>query len=325
MQCESIQDMLSAYLDGEVSGAEQKQIAAHLAYCAGCREALSDLAAVDEAGKRDYVPDPGEAYWQRLNHDIKTAVDRAEAARISETTLRRNWRYRAMPISLSAAGLAVAAVLVFMLGRQMETDQGSLSREFTQGAVDVEKPDASTQTAVPMAKAAPAENRAVITAKQSETAETPVRTRTVPPVPEKGKVIGHHPPMRGGVAPAAETPTFFTVGGVSAPAVRKVAVSKDFQRASTPMTGADTLAGRIHALETALAALTDSLEIRALRVQQARLHYARARQCLTAEAIREARLFYVVYGAWLNAPPDSSELADNGQRLNFLLETMVTE
>lgn len=326
MQCESIQEMLSAYLDDEVSGAERKQISTHLAYCERCREALSALAAVDEMGRRPYVEDPGRVYWQRLNRDIKTAVDRAEATSFMRKR-RRSWRFQ----PLFAAGLAAAAVLVFFVGRRIteehaltplpseirdvqatpEALRGKVAEK--EAAVPVVQPPVAMENQVPKAKADSKEGS------KGDVKQTEKRRQQG--VKRSGR---QETPLRGGAAHAEETPSFFTVDRVAAPAARKVAVSGEVQRASIPQSGAaqDTLAERIHALERGLAAVTDSLKIRTVRVQQARLHYARARQRMTAEAIREARLFYLVYKAWLSAPPDSSQLADYGQRLAFLLRTL---
>jgi anti-sigma factor RsiW len=43
MTCERIEELLSAYLEGELSGAEKREVEAHLAGCPSCAELLSFL------------------------------------------------------------------------------------------------------------------------------------------------------------------------------------------------------------------------------------------------------------------------------------------
>lgn len=49
MKCSEVKRKLSAYLDGEVSGADKKEIAEHLTTCEDCQEELTALSSVSDA------------------------------------------------------------------------------------------------------------------------------------------------------------------------------------------------------------------------------------------------------------------------------------
>ena len=48
MNCKDINELFTAYLDGEVTSEEQEQIQAHLSACQYCREELEALAATQK-------------------------------------------------------------------------------------------------------------------------------------------------------------------------------------------------------------------------------------------------------------------------------------
>ncbi|GAG36670.1 unnamed protein product, partial [marine sediment metagenome] len=47
IDCEKTEPLLSAYLDGELAGAELDEVKAHLADCAHCHEVLEQFRTVD--------------------------------------------------------------------------------------------------------------------------------------------------------------------------------------------------------------------------------------------------------------------------------------
>ena len=49
MKCSEVKRKLSAYLDGEVSDADRKEIAEHLKTCEDCQEELAALSSVSDA------------------------------------------------------------------------------------------------------------------------------------------------------------------------------------------------------------------------------------------------------------------------------------
>ncbi len=98
--CDSVQDKLSAYLDGELPPAVRDQVSAHLASCDACRREWQRLASL----------------WDALAHLPEPApVD------LTEAVLARLPRRRA---SLWQGGLALAAAVLLgiFLGGKLGSD-----------------------------------------------------------------------------------------------------------------------------------------------------------------------------------------------------------
>ncbi|MGE5247790.1 MAG: anti-sigma factor family protein, partial [Verrucomicrobiota bacterium] len=61
MDCRNARELLGAYHDGELAGADRDRVAAHLERCAECAALLEALRRIDGAVE---APDPGPAYWE---------------------------------------------------------------------------------------------------------------------------------------------------------------------------------------------------------------------------------------------------------------------
>ena len=62
MNCHQIEELLPAYLDGDLDTDETSAVRAHLDACGGCREAMADFQALEETllARRDIVPSPAQ-------------------------------------------------------------------------------------------------------------------------------------------------------------------------------------------------------------------------------------------------------------------------
>jgi anti-sigma factor RsiW len=86
MNCEGVQELLLAYLDGEVSVEEKRDVEAHLAECAGCSaeiEALTALqadltATVGAVGAAIQLPPAAEA---RIAGHLETQLRKGQTWR----------------------------------------------------------------------------------------------------------------------------------------------------------------------------------------------------------------------------------------------------
>ena len=67
-------DLLSAYLDGEVTGAERAAVEAHLAGCPACREHLLSLRALASAVRDQPVPPVPEGLEERIGRRVDAAT-----------------------------------------------------------------------------------------------------------------------------------------------------------------------------------------------------------------------------------------------------------
>lgn len=102
--CEYFEELIGAALDGELTGAEEAALRAHLAECGHCRAFAAALEAVSGAAERGLPPPPAD-----LTEKIMSAV-RGEAAKKKTGKIVPLFRY-ARP-----AALAAAAALVLWAG-----------------------------------------------------------------------------------------------------------------------------------------------------------------------------------------------------------------
>lgn len=100
---------LDAWLDGRLDEAERRELEAHLATCARCRDRLAALEAVRDA-VRDALPEPPMPLT--LEAKILDRLDREDAERRSPVPLRRPALAHWLPL---AAVLAAGALLLWYL------------------------------------------------------------------------------------------------------------------------------------------------------------------------------------------------------------------
>ncbi len=117
MNCESFQDLLSAFIDGSLIPEEHNRVEAHLSDCVVCAEARGDLSAIvvfcrENRGDYDAVPN-ARALWLRISNVIES--DLAASSRAAVTT--RGWWSRLMNQSweLSLPRLAASAAVIVIV------------------------------------------------------------------------------------------------------------------------------------------------------------------------------------------------------------------
>lgn len=106
MNCRSAQRLLSAERDGALATHEHADLAAHLAQCAGCRQARAVVAGAVESWRKKVaaieVPD-AERAWQDIRREIRTTQPEKS---------RGAWGFPRWTLPLgAAAALALAAVV----------------------------------------------------------------------------------------------------------------------------------------------------------------------------------------------------------------------
>lgn len=72
---ETIKELLPAYLEQTLTGANLRRVEEHLASCEDCNTELALLRAMTE----DAVPDPGEAFWSQMPGRVYRAVQQEQA------------------------------------------------------------------------------------------------------------------------------------------------------------------------------------------------------------------------------------------------------
>ncbi|PYQ45976.1 MAG: hypothetical protein DMF77_02620 [Acidobacteria bacterium] len=99
-------ELLSAFLDGELSAADRAQVQAHVRECAACARELEELAAVDALARELPVAAP-PGYFEELPRRVRARV-------------RRPARVPRLAVWAAAAAAAVMAVVVTPIMRQRE-------------------------------------------------------------------------------------------------------------------------------------------------------------------------------------------------------------
>jgi ferric-dicitrate binding protein FerR (iron transport regulator) len=105
MTCEEAENFLNARIDGELAADDAIALEAHLAECAGCRQALADLEIQDAALVRAFCRqiEAGDAVAERVIAQLPQTF-------ATRRTARRRWRVRyaiAASIGLIGVGLAL--------------------------------------------------------------------------------------------------------------------------------------------------------------------------------------------------------------------------
>jgi TolA-binding protein len=107
-------EQLSAFLDNELRGKASEEAEAHLASCAGCREELAQLAALEKL-TREAEPSPAdESYFATFSQRVQEGIAREKPVPLGESL--REWfkKLTAVPVfGLQwMGGVAVAALVV---------------------------------------------------------------------------------------------------------------------------------------------------------------------------------------------------------------------
>ncbi|MBD3246067.1 MAG: hypothetical protein GF333_03555 [Candidatus Omnitrophica bacterium] len=132
MDCEHIKELLSAYLDGELSVDQRQRVEEHLFACAGCRQELDELKSVSGL-LRSMGDDRAPAdFRDRVRARMK---DRSRLDRFLRS-LTRNPQVK-IPVGLAVAGLIALAVV-----RQTDI----ISRPAEKGAAERQKAPAASRS-----------------------------------------------------------------------------------------------------------------------------------------------------------------------------------
>lgn len=113
MECERIQELLSAYHDGELSVEQRSWVAQHAQTCPRCREDIAAIERVSHATQELDDPDPPEGIWTRIESALDADQAGNSVAERAEPTAHatRWWR---MPLLATAVSTFVAVAGIWM-------------------------------------------------------------------------------------------------------------------------------------------------------------------------------------------------------------------
>lgn len=75
MNCEKFENLISGYLDGQLSDVEQKQCSEHLSSCSKCAVSLKEYTSFEKILKEAESPLPDEAYWAGFDARLREKID----------------------------------------------------------------------------------------------------------------------------------------------------------------------------------------------------------------------------------------------------------
>jgi hypothetical protein len=120
MDCGNFQNLISAFLDGELDAESWEPVSLHLRGCDDCNRVYEDLSAIvsfcDESFAEDALPPNSQALWCRINNIIETEVapeleeERASSAAPGRFASMWHSSFRLSPMQLVSAILGVALV-----------------------------------------------------------------------------------------------------------------------------------------------------------------------------------------------------------------------
>lgn len=139
---EQVAAQLSDYLDAELTDAEQRAVAVHVAECLECRTALQELEAVVTAARRLPASDPPADLWRGIEAQIQTSPD--------ARPLSGGWRR----VTVAWPQLAAAAIVLATLS-------GWAAMRLLSPAPTGPMSVSATPDAAPLADTAVADERAV--------------------------------------------------------------------------------------------------------------------------------------------------------------------
>ena len=145
-ECDLMCERLAAYLEGDLTPAEQAEADRHLVECASCRETLAALRALSVEASAMPLLTPSRDLWTGIEARISTPVTALGGASAAVRAPRRQWQYAMAAAALIAA---TAGTTFFFMARSGTTAPQVATR------TAVPSHDAAATTPAPLVIAAP--------------------------------------------------------------------------------------------------------------------------------------------------------------------------
>lgn len=108
MRCDIPHELLSGYLDGELTDEQKKRIEEHLKKCTRCQEELEELRQLDEYVRAVEVEEPSREFVFGLNRRVMKAVTRK----------RKSLFFRFSPVLAPVAVAVLVLIVLVNIDRQ---------------------------------------------------------------------------------------------------------------------------------------------------------------------------------------------------------------
>ena len=198
-----VDDLLGAFMDGELDAPTHARVEAHLRACARCAEELASWRRLDAQLSATDVPDPGAAYWSRFAARVQARLPVTAAPRAPWVERVVGWFVPAERIAWArvAGAFAVVTLVTYVGMRGFEPDRiqrrdGELQRPRATGV----RPDVPEGDAGLTPSRAPKEVSAAARAATEAAPRGATDTQRAPVVAESGAAKRAPGVAAGGVA-----------------------------------------------------------------------------------------------------------------------------
>jgi len=139
-RCAEIEELMDAYLDGQLGSEGTAEVDEHLASCEGCRGLVGQFRAMDAAAQAEPVPPVSDDEWGQRWRDISAAV----SAPGTRPVRRSVWISRVLWLTAAAAGLFLVLWVAHLMAPEEPPTPPlawKTSHEFSLEAVDASGAD----------------------------------------------------------------------------------------------------------------------------------------------------------------------------------------
>lgn len=129
MNCENCQNLISAYIDGELDAQSSQNMQAHFSVCVDCAKLHEDFASIlgfcDETFLEDSIPPNPQALWCRINNIIETEIKPEIAEEEAKKEVKQSWfarlwntklQFSTSQVLTSFFGIALISSLLTVVG-----------------------------------------------------------------------------------------------------------------------------------------------------------------------------------------------------------------
>jgi Putative zinc-finger len=125
MECRSVIDSLSEYLDGALTATQSAPIESHLNQCPPCRSYKLDLANICIAAKELPLHTPSKAIWARIQNEIEIETTPARKAGAAQSSWWQRWSQKTFTFNLpqlAGAGALAFSLVAFVSYKAIQTN-----------------------------------------------------------------------------------------------------------------------------------------------------------------------------------------------------------
>lgn len=130
MECRSVINSLSDYLDGSLAAPQVQSIETHLIECNPCNSVKSDLSQICVAAKELPLRTPPNALWTRIQNEIALEEQPAGWDAAPKSSWWKAWNERKFTFSLpqlAGTGALAFSLMVFGLYHAFHQDRAAVS------------------------------------------------------------------------------------------------------------------------------------------------------------------------------------------------------